>query len=239
MQAFDNIIWDALSGTQRPISVGNDRIRRYAPGFPLIMAAADPRSPDLESMEAHCDPGERLYLCGWNGPMPAGWNLEVDAAVAVMSWRGATPEIDPRAVRLGPEHVPAMLHLFESCKPGPYATRPMDIGEWYGVFEDGRLVAMAGERMHAGEWREVSGVATLPECQGKGYAKRLTERVIASQAARGLKTFLHVFPGNTRAIDLYKRMGFVVEREMPLRVMSLADAHDRARAGQPASEKVA
>jgi GNAT superfamily N-acetyltransferase len=220
MNTFDNIIWDALSGSQRAISLGNDRIRRYAPGFPLIMAFADCADPDFGAITEHCQAGEKLYCCGWNGPMPAGWHLEADAAVAVMSWRGGTPAVDARAVRLSEDDVPSMLELFATCKPGPFAIRPMEIGEWYGVFEHGRLVAMAGERMHAGNWREISGVATLPQCQGKGYAKLLTERVIASQRARGLETFLHVFPGNTRAVDLYKRMGFATEREMPLRVVS-------------------
>ena len=220
MDTFDNVIWSALSGSQRAISLGNERIRRYAPGFPLIMAFADLANPDFAAIAPHCPAGEKLYCCGWNGPMPAGWKLEVDAAVAVMSWRGGMPEIDPRAVRLTEDDVPGLYHLFETCKPGPFATRLMEIGEWWGVFEDGRLVAMAGERMHAGNWREISGVATLPEAQGKGYARLLTERVIASQRSRGLETFLHVFPGNTRAVELYKRMGFVTEREMPLRVVS-------------------
>jgi GNAT superfamily N-acetyltransferase len=225
MPGFDNIIWDCLSGSQRALSLGNDRIRRYAPGFPLIMAFCDLARPPLHEIAAHCPAGEHLYCCGWNGPMPAGWHLEVDAAVAVMSWQGGVPAADSRVVRLGAEHVPAMMELFAIAKPGPFAMRAMEIGEWYGVFEEGRLVALAGERMHAGEWREVSGVCTLPDRQGRGYARRVTERVIASQAARGLKTFLHVFPGNTRAIELYKRMGFVTEREMPLRVISRVAEH--------------
>lgn len=220
MTPFDNIIWDALSGSQRSISLGNDRIRRYAPGFPLIMAFADLSDPPFEEIAAHCPPGEHLYCVGWNGAMPAGWNLEVDAAVAVMAWRGRSVEPDPRVVRLGPDDVPAMMELFATCKPGPFAMRAMEIGEWHGVFEGGRLVALAGERMHAGEWREVSGVCTLPEYQGRGYAQLVTGRVIAAQQARQQRTFLHVFPGNTRAVELYRRMGFETMREMALRVIS-------------------
>lgn len=226
MEAFDNIIWDALSGSQRGISLGNERIRRYAPGFPLMMAFADCTDPPLREIADHCPAGERLFCCGWSGPVPAGWNLDVEAAVAVMAWRGGAVAADPRAVRLTPVHVPAMMDLFDTCKPGPFATRPLEIGEWYGLLEGERLVATAGERMHAGGWREVSGVCTLPEFQGRGYARLLTERVIASQQARGLQTFLHVFPGNTRAVELYERMGFETVREMPLRVVSRS-AHEK------------
>lgn len=222
MGGFDTIMWDALSGSQRSMSLGTDRVRRYAPGFPLIMAFADPSAPALAEIAPHCAPGERLYCAGWTGAAPSGWNIDVEASVAAMAWRGGTPEVDSRAVRLSQEHVPAMLELFTSCKPGPFPTRPMDIGEWYGAFEDGRLVAIAGERLQAGSRREVSGVCTLPECQGKGYARLLTERVVASQRARGLEPFLHVFPGNTRAVKLYEHMGFVTMTTQPLRVISRA-----------------
>jgi GNAT superfamily N-acetyltransferase len=220
MPGFDNILWEALSGPQRALSVGTDRVRRFAPGFPLLMAFADVTDPALEDIAPFCTPGERLYCTGWTGAVPQGWNLDVEASVAAMEWRGGTPDVDPRAVQLGEEHVPAMLELFTTCKPGPFATRPMEIGEWYGVIDRGRLVAIAGERLDVGTKREVSGVCTLPECQGKGYARLLTERVIASQRARGLESFLHVFPGNTRAVKLYEHMGFATVREIPLRVVS-------------------
>jgi predicted GNAT family acetyltransferase len=80
---------------------------------------------------------------------------------------------------------------------------------------------MAGERLHHGSFREVSGVCTLPEYRGRGYAKRLMETVIRSQLARGLKPFLHVASTNTGARTLYERMGFAVVREVPMRVVSL------------------
>lgn len=223
---FSNIIWRSLTGSHARFAAGAERIVRYARGFPALIGFADTVNPDFASLARYCETGERLYCGEWRGPAPAGWKIEVDATMCAMGWNGATPAPDVSfpAVRLRPEHVPQMMALAGLTNPGPFAQRPLDLGEWYGAFEGERLVAMAGERMQCGSLREISGVCTLPEYQGRGLAKRLTEVVIRSQLARGLSPFLHVTASNTRAKSLYERMGFVVARETAMRVVSLAEA---------------
>ena len=96
------------------------------------------------------------------------------------------------------------------------------MGEYYGIVEGGRLLAMAGERMHAGPYREISAVCTDPAHQGRGFARRLTQKLVAIQAAREQVSFLHVMSHNTRAIAMYERMGFRPYREFPVRVVTRA-----------------
>jgi ribosomal protein S18 acetylase RimI-like enzyme len=220
VNVLENILWQALNGTQTHLAVGTDRIRRFGPGFPAMLAFADPAKPEFEGIAPFCAPGERLFCAEWSGPVPPDWKLDLDASVCVMPWTGGMPEPDGRAVRLDYDDVPAMSQLAALTAPGPFAQRPMRIGEWYGIREGGQLVAMAGERLHAGRLREISGVCTHPEFQGRGYARCLTEQLIASQLQRGLRPFLHVMSTNDRARGLYERMGFAVGREVPLRVVS-------------------
>jgi ribosomal protein S18 acetylase RimI-like enzyme len=172
-----------------------------------------------------CEPGDRFYCGEWDGPAPAGWTIEMDTRMCAMLWAAATPRAfaSDDVVRLDSAHVPQMLALAGATKPGPYAQRPLEIGEWYGILDNDQVVAMAGERAHAGELREVSGVCTMPGYQGRGYAKRLTEHVIRSQLARGFTPFLHVASANLRARALYERMGFVVDQEIPLRIVELRE----------------
>ena len=40
---------------------------------------------------------------------------------------------------------------------------------------------MAGERMHAGTLREISGVCTHPDFQGRGLARRLMRKLVRRQ----------------------------------------------------------
>lgn len=233
MSRLANIFWRSLTGSHAHLGEGTDRIKRYMRGFPAMVGFADPANPDFASLTAFCDPGERFYCSEWRGPEPAGWAIEVDTSMCAMLWQGTLPAPDTslQITRLGREHVPQMLEIAAVTRPGPFPQRPMEMGEWYGVTEGGRVVAMAGERLYAAPLREVSGICTLPDYQGRGYAKRLTEQVIRSQLARGLTPFLHVASANARARSLYERMGFVVEREVPMRVCFVRHRTDNGAPG--------
>jgi ribosomal protein S18 acetylase RimI-like enzyme len=222
MPRLANLFWRAFTGTQAHLATGNDRGRRYLPGFPPIIAFADPAKPDFDSLADLCEPGVRFYIAEWKGAAPQGWKMEIDTMMCAMILddRARRVNLPKDILRLGDEHVAQMVALAAQTKPGPFAQRPMEIGEWYGILDGARLVAMAGERAADGAFREISGVCTLPEYQGRGYARVLTERVIQSQLARGLAPFLHVASANARARALYERMGFVVDQEVAMRVVT-------------------
>jgi ribosomal protein S18 acetylase RimI-like enzyme len=224
MADFVNIIWRSFTGTHARFTTGTDRIRRYAKDISPLIGYADPDAPDFEALTPYCEPGERFYCAEWRGPEPAGWKIEVDSAMCAMHWNGAIPEADPAlgAIRLRAEHVAQMMALTAVTRPGPFGTRTIELGEWHGIFDGDRLIAMAGQRLHAGELHEISGICTLPEYQGRGLGTRLTALIIRIQMARGEKPFLHVASANMRARELYGRMGFVLEREVAMRVVSMA-----------------
>jgi predicted GNAT family acetyltransferase len=141
----------------------------------------------------------------------------------VMRWDGRpAPAADERLgdVELTAAHVPQMVALAQLTRPGPFDTRTIEFGGYVGVFDGDRLVAMAGERLRDRHLREASGICAHPDYQGRGLARRLSELVVRRILARGETPFLHVVATNARAIALYERMGFVIAREVPLRVVS-------------------
>lgn len=219
---LDDIFWASLSRGQRDLTVGSDTARRYAPGFSPIIAFADARLPDFEALAPHCAPGERFYCDGWSGDAPAGWRVLVDSHMVRMLWSAArAPDAEPvpASRALGPADAAQALELALLTNPGPFGLRTIELGDYIGLFEGEALVAMAGERMHAGPFREVSGICTHPGWQGRGLASRLTAQVIRSQLARGQRPFLHVMSANTVARALYGRMGFDEYRETVVRVV--------------------
>jgi GNAT superfamily N-acetyltransferase len=224
LSALDRILWLALSGPQRPFSVGTDTARRYAPGFSPLLGFADADRPDFVSLETFCDHGEPFYTDGWTKAAPTGWQVDQEATMWKMVWRGGLPPDDaaPEAVRLGAEHAGAALALAQLTRPGPFGPRTPELGEYFGCFEGDRLVAMAGERMAYGPWREISGVCTHPDAQGRGLARRLVLKLLRRQMLRGEQPFLHVMSGNTGARRLYERMGFANHAESVVRVVSRA-----------------
>ena len=132
--------------------------------------------------------------------------------------------LDPKAFtatgeaveRLGPQHAAELAGLYrQAAEPGEQivAFSPWQIehGVFYGVREDGRLVSAAGTHV----WSRAEGVVaignvfTLPECRGRGYARRCTAAVTADALAAGLDpVVLNVRQDNSPAIRVYQRLGY-------------------------------
>ena len=223
MGVLDNVFWHALGDTQRELAVGTDHVRRYSPGLPPLLAFADPSHPRLEELAPFCQPGERFYAAHWRGTPPEGWQVEFETTMELMVWSGGTPQEEPvPAVALTAAHVPQMVDLATLTRPGPFGPRNLELGDYLGCFEEGRLVAMAGERMHAGSLREVSAICTHPDFQGRGLARKLVQRMVATQLRRGETPFLHVMSANAGAVHLYRKLGFEVHRSCAVRVVARA-----------------
>jgi ribosomal protein S18 acetylase RimI-like enzyme len=222
LHLLDNIFWNTLTGPHAKYATGAGQARRYAPGFSPILGFADLKHPDFDSLAPYCQPGERFYCSGYSGPLPAGWRVELEAMMVCMARESGVSPMDEaiEAVHLGPEHAGQALELATLTNPGPFGPRTTELGDYFGYFKGGRLVAMAGERMHAGELREVSGVCTHPDHQGHGFARHLMNKVIRRQIARRQIPFLHVMSSNERARELYERLGFRDYRETIVRVIS-------------------
>jgi predicted GNAT family acetyltransferase len=139
-----------------------------------------------------------------------------------MVWHGPAPVVGEgfAALPLQPAHAAQMLALQTLTKPGPFGQRTLEFGSYLGCFEGERLVAMSGERMHAGALREISSVCTDPAFRGRGLARRLTQLLIRQQLQRGQTPFLHVRCENLAAHALYERMGFRDHQELTTRVVS-------------------
>jgi predicted GNAT family acetyltransferase len=100
-----------------------------------------------------------------------------------------------------------MLELTARTQPGPFLPRTIELGTYLGIRRDGRLVAMAGERLHPAGWTEISAVCTDEAWRGQGLSSRLILALGAGIRARGEIPFLHVLTTNP-AIGLYKKLGF-------------------------------
>ena len=130
---------------------------------------------------------------------------------------------DPHCEPLSDGDVAEMAALALATEPGPWGPLTHCYGQFYGIRIDGRLAAMAGERMRpAPGLAEVSGVCTWPEFRGRGLAGVLIRRVVAGMVARGDTPFLHSYAGNAGAIALYRSLGFVPRREMVVTILDRA-----------------
>ena len=219
---LDNIMWNCLSGPHAKFATGEGAVRRYAPGFSPIAGFEDPHHPDFETLAKYCEPGDHFYTDIWSGAAPPGWRIDRDARMWKMVWDAPMPAEDaaPDAIPLRPEHASQAVELAKLTNPGPFGIRTPELGEYFGYFDGGRLIAMAGERMCAGNLQEVSGICTHPDFQGRGLAKKLTLKLVRLQMQRGKTSFLHVISTNTTARTLYEKMGYRSYLETTVRVIT-------------------
>jgi ribosomal protein S18 acetylase RimI-like enzyme len=220
-QLLDNICWHTLAGVHAKYAEGAHDARRYAKGFSPIVGFADAARPNLDALSPYCERDEHFYCDGWSGAPPPDWRIDLESTMFKMVWESPMPAADeaPDAARLGPQHASQAQELAALTRPGPFGPRTIELGEYFGFFEAERLVAMAGERMCAGTLREISGVCTHPQFQGRGLAWRLMLKLIRRQMQRGETPFLHVMRDNANARALYERMGFRNYRESVVRVI--------------------
>jgi len=217
---LDNLVWHTLCGPHAKYAIGAGAVRRYAPGFAPMVGFADLDQPDFSTLALYVEPGEHLYCDGWAGMAPHGWRIASESLLCRMVWDGVMPAGDalPEAILLGAQHACAALELATLTRPGPFGLRTIELGDYVGIFEAKRLVAMAGARECAGGMREISGVCTHPEFRGRGFAKSLIGHLMLRQQRRNENFFLRVMRDNDEARRFYRRMGFRDDLESVARV---------------------
>lgn len=217
--ALDNPVWSCLTTRHAHLALGDGLALRY-PGEFSPLGALPAAAPDnIAALQALVEVGGDIAVAGAHVPeLPAQWETLHRIRVVQMIRRDSTPlpEGDAEVSVLSAADVGDMLALVELTHPGPFRSRTVELGAFVGIRQHGRLLAMAGERMWIGDHREVSGVCTHPEVQGRGYARALMRRVINRMLRAGQTPFLHVESVNDRAIAMYEGLGFVRRAEFPL-----------------------
>lgn len=223
-----NPVWMALTEALPAFVERREGVARYRPEFAPFGATQDYTAQGVSRVAAMLQPGQRLsfFTAGKPG-LPPGFDVVREAvANQMVAANRFTVSADERIVRLGADDTPDMLRLAEMTEPGPFNLRTNELGHFFGIREDGQLIAMAGERMTAGKYVEISAVCTHPEWRGRGLARLLMEHLSATIQERNQVPFLHVFTNNVSAVRLYRELGFRIARTLQLTaiVRSSADA---------------
>lgn len=215
-ERLDNPAWFALTTRQSKFADGGGSARRYPAEVAPIIAVADPGPEAAAAARTLATAGEALNFIGVVPDDLAGWDVKQTSTIAqlVFDGRPIEPDDDADVEPLGPADVPEMLDLTAAVHPRYFRSRTREMGLYLGIRREGRLIAMAGQRMHADGWREISGVATHPEHRRHGCASRLVARLTAAIAAEGLAPFLHVDVTNAAARAVYEKAGFRWRRDL-------------------------
>jgi ribosomal protein S18 acetylase RimI-like enzyme len=206
---LDNPIWNALTTRQEKFAEIAGSARRFPPAITTLAAFLQPARESYESLATLVQPGEEavLFPCSLPDVAP-GLSVDEIAPLLQMVHEGEEANALVQFEELDDADVQEMLTLADLTLPGPFSTRTRELGNYIGIRREGRLVAMAGERLQLPGYTEISAVCTHPEHAGHGYASALVAELVKQIRGRGEVPFLHVRPQNTRAVELYGRLGF-------------------------------
>jgi predicted GNAT family acetyltransferase len=214
MDPLSRPAWHALRGRQADFCIGNDRAVRMAEHFGPFGAAADGSTENLNALAALLPPKGEIWLVESDPvDLPPKFAIIREALCVQM----VAPEITPSSSHfeispLTQADAPEMQTLAKLTEPGPFHARTNELGRFVGIKIDGKLAAMAGERLRPPGHVEVSGVCTYPEFRGRGYAAALMRHVAQRIVDDGEIPFLHAYASNTGAIALYESLGFRTHR---------------------------
>jgi predicted GNAT family acetyltransferase len=224
---LDRPILAMLTGArQSQLAIVRGGARRLDPAYGVFAVLTDETLESRAALGAIVGEMGDVALVEPQAPAEIPGTRVVSVDIAWQMIAETEVESDPAAnldiVDLGPDDAAEMLALATLTRPGPFMARTPELGDFVGVKVDGRLVAMAGERMKPDGMTEVSGVCTDPDHRGRGYAAALMRVVMGRIRTRGEVPFLHAYAANTGAIAIYERLGFRFRRELVMTRLTAA-----------------
>ncbi len=209
MHPLDNPIWSALQTGSRRFAKGTGAAQYFERAVALFAGLRHNTTADLEELAALFPPESVVILfTPAEVPLPACWQLQFQKPLLQMVYEDAPRQHAPETacVPLTDADIPAMLALTALTKPGPFLSRTILFGGYEGIFENGEMVAMAGQRLQPGGYTEVSALCTHPAHTGKGFGARLLRSQVQQIKQTGRTPFLHVYADNP-ACSFYEKFG--------------------------------
>jgi GNAT superfamily N-acetyltransferase len=209
--ALDNPVWHSLTTHHTAFSIGNDLARYYQQDVAYFGAMTINNEEGLNELAKLFEPGQFVALLGSPASLGEAWEQLMLIPSVQMVYEGPlldAIEAGATVTPLSQADVPAMLQLVELTHPGPFLPRTIELGHYLAIWQEGTLVAIAGERMHLPGYCEISAVCTHPEFQRRGYARQLVLQLIYEIQQRGEIPFLNVSKEKTSVQALYEKLGF-------------------------------
>ncbi len=211
---LDNPFWSSLQTRHRSVAQFANGAARYPKAFAPFLGVANGETA-VEVCAPLVEAGESVYLLGVTPRTASAWLIESFRPLAQMVCESPLTDVDgPPLIALDARHRADVLALTALVYPHYFRERTMDLGRYFGIYVDGRLAAMIGERLGTEKFQEISAVCTHPDFGGRGYARRLLAMLSNDVLAAGRVPFLHVSHENAAAKRLYERAGYRLRRDI-------------------------
>lgn len=211
-----NPVWYSLSETQEKFAVEFNNVKFYHPdicSFGSFINEGD----TFEALNEYAKLKDSFFLVSENKTPTFDkdkivLNKKIEGVQMVLN-QLADIEITEEIIPLSNEYINQIYDLVWLVMPGYYEKRSFEMGDFFGIFKENKLVAVTGQRMQCDDWTEISAVVTHPEFTRRGLAKQLIVHTTKEILKQNKAPILHTEKVNP-AIGLYEKLGFKITRDM-------------------------
>jgi len=212
---LDNPVYYSLIETHQHLAIDYNRIKFYQPDYCPFGGFIN--LGDIESgIEKYSKLADNFFVIGDEPNFNNKVKLNKELVCNQMILDKLNPiETTAQVIELHTAaHKADLSNLVDLIQPGYFKSKTSEMGNYYGIYKSGQLVAVTGERMKMNEYTEVSAVVTHLEHTRKGYAKQLVNFTCHKIFEEGKIPYLHVTETNSTAIKLYEKLGFRTRRKI-------------------------
>jgi GNAT superfamily N-acetyltransferase len=215
-EKLKNPVWYSLNETHKKFLIEFDGVQFYKPEICSFGAFFD-ETKTAKALNEYSKIADKFFLVSENqAPVIDNNHIvlekKIDGCQMVLENLIAI-EITEHIVLLSEKYIDEIYDLIWLVMPGYYQKRGFEMGKYYGIFKDNKLVSITGQRMQTDNFIEVSGVVTHPDYTKKGYAKQLVAYTTKEILKEKKLPILHTNKGNP-AISLYEKLGYKLPRDM-------------------------
>ncbi len=215
-EKLKNPVWYSLQETHKEFLIEYDGVQFYNPEINNFGAFFNAEKTP-EALTQYAERIDKFFLVSEDG-VP---NINSDTTILERKIDGCQMvlenltdvEINEEIVLLTTKHIDEVYDLIWLVMPGFYQKRGFEMGKFFGIFKDNKLVAISGQRMQTNDFIEISSVVTHPDYTRRGYAKQLIYHTAKDIIRENKLPILHTNKGNL-AIPLYQKLGFKLSRDM-------------------------
>ena len=211
-----NPVWFSLEETHRAFLIEYDGVRFYHPEICTFGSFTDV-TKTAEALNEYSKLSKNFFLVSEKEtPLIDSDTVFLKKKIegCQMVLENLVPiEITETIIPLTQKHIEEIYELIWLVMPGYYQKKSFDMGNFFGIFKDQKLVSISGQRLQTDDFIEVSAVVTHPDYTRNGFAKQLVAHTTKEILKQHKLPVLHTDKGNS-AIPLYIKLGYKITRDM-------------------------
>lgn len=213
---LDHPVWTALSEVHRDFCLEFEGVKFYNPAYCPFGDSLKPSSAG--ALAGYGEICNDFFMFQHQPEIPDGLIMKNELiCLQMLLEKPFETKISAEIKTIqSEEEKDQLFELVNLVQPGYFRRKTSELGTYYGIFDQDRLVAASGERMKMNNFTEVSAIVNHPDYLGRGYATQLIAHTCQQIFAEGKIPFLHVAESNTHAIGLYEKLGFVTRARVSL-----------------------